>query len=459
MNAWLFSTIWLFASFEWISISLSKYGGMPAWMAWASILALAMGLAIYHAMAVGITCALVRHRSRLLQPLAMGSAWTLAELARSAWFTGFPWASPGYAHVDGALHAFAPYIGVMGITWVSSVLAALLAWQSTLGQANWLQRAGLHALVSLGLIWPVQMNSMGAEELSQSVTLLQANVTPNLKFEEGGRDVQNWYGEHIRSSTTQLTIAPETAIAVMGTLKEFQSSHLIEGMDIHPQKAFIIGAMERLNEGYANAAWALVQGEWHRYHKVHLVPFGEYIPPWFEWFAKWADIPYSNFTSGENTTNPLVHHHHVYAVGICYEDLFGDEMARLFSQSARIPTAIVNLSNLAWFGDGRPLDQHLGIGRMRAIEFRRPMLMSTNSGWSAVIDDTGRVVARLPKSQTGTLSTTYQGVESALTWYAKWAGQWGHWPLWMACALGILLNPFTAWISALIRLKKSRMPL
>ena len=455
-RAWLFATVWLFASFEWISTSLSRYGDMPLVISWLAVFVLAAALSVYHAAAMAVAHASCRKWHHITQAIAVGSAWTLAELARSAWFTGFPWASPGYAHMDSGLAVWSPMVGVMGLTWISSVLAAFMAWLQRSATTGLLQSAAAHVILIVLLLWPVQEPSLGTPSMAQTVTLLQANVDPLDKFKNEGRDEFNWYLQQIRSSSSDLTLAPETAIATIGGLEDFKAA--TAPLDLDPLKAHLIGAMEGINGGYANAAWAKMQGQWVRYHKTHLVPFGEYTPSLFEWFVKWANIPYSDFRSGANTINPFVHHQHAYAMSICYEDVFGDEMARLFVQGPRVPTALVNISNLAWFGEGRALDQHLVIGRMRALELRRPMLMSTNTGWSAVIDDSGKVIARMPKSQRGTMSVSYQGVQSEPSLYAQWAGRWGHLPLWWLCALGLALPLVGARMHSINRSGKAGRP-
>jgi hypothetical protein len=118
------------------------------------------------------------------------------------------------------------------------------------------------------------------------------------------------------------------------------------------------------------------------------------------------------------------------AVHICYEDLFGEELATRFIDPASAPTALVNVSNLAWFGDGLAIYQHLSIARMRALEFGLPVLRSTNTGATAIIAHTGVVQAQLPYGPAGVLQGQVQG-RSGLTPFARWAARWGLWPLWL----------------------------
>jgi apolipoprotein N-acyltransferase len=116
------------------------------------------------------------------------------------------------------------------------------------------------------------------------------------------------------------------------------------------------------------------------------------------------------------------------APNICYEDLFGEELARRFADPATAPTVFANVSNIGWFGDTIADDQHLNISRLRALEFQRPMLRATNTGVTAVIDHRGRVTHRLEPFTRGVLDASVEG-RDGLTPYARWAARTGLWPL------------------------------
>ena len=107
------------------------------------------------------------------------------------------------------------------------------------------------------------------------------------------------------------------------------------------------------------------------------------------------------------------------AVNICYEDLFGEEIIAAWQDPARAPTMLVNLSNLAWFGDSLALPQHLQISRMRSLETARPMLRATNTGATAVIDARGQVQAALPFLSTGALDVVVSATRGD-TPYVRW---------------------------------------
>ena len=132
------------------------------------------------------------------------------------------------------------------------------------------------------------------------------------------------------------------------------------------------------------------------------------------------------------------------AANICYEDLFGEELAASFRDPAQAPTVLVNLSNIAWFGDTVAIDQHLQISRLRALELGRPMLRATNTGATAAIDHRGVVTHALPRLTRGHLAAEVEG-RTGLTPYARWAGRWGLWPVWGLCLAVVALIAGLRW--------------
>ena len=100
---------------------------------------------------------------------------------------------------------------------------------------------------------------------------------------------------------------------------------------------------------------------------------------------------------------------------------------------------MVNLSNIAWFGDTVAIDQHLNISRMRALELGRPMLRATNTGATAIINAQGQVTHRLPSAVQGVLTAEVYGVHGAITPYAQWVSVLGLWPLAGLAVLTLLI--------------------
>jgi apolipoprotein N-acyltransferase len=121
------------------------------------------------------------------------------------------------------------------------------------------------------------------------------------------------------------------------------------------------------------------------------------------------NIPLGDFARGTPVQQPFVVHNQPVAVDICYEDIFGEEIARSIRDSATPAGVLVNTTNLAWFGNTIALDQHLQIARMRSLETGRPMLRATNTGMTAAIDANGKVLGKLTPYTIGSLDVTVQG--------------------------------------------------
>jgi apolipoprotein N-acyltransferase len=146
------------------------------------------------------------------------------------------------------------------------------------------------------------------------------------------------------------------------------------------------------------------------------------------------NIPLGDFNRGAlNAPSFLVGPERV-APNICYEDLFGEELAARFADPANAPTIFANLSNIGWFGDTVAVDQHLNISRMRSLEFERPMLRATNTGATVIVDHRGKVVQSLRPHTRGVLEGTVQG-RTGLTPFAAWASRYSLWPLALLGAL------------------------
>jgi apolipoprotein N-acyltransferase len=506
-RGWVFATAWLAGTFWWLFISLHTYGGLAAWLAVVAVLALAGALALYYATATGVL-AWLAPRSRAGQALLFAAAWTLAELMRGQWFTGFPWGAGGYAQVD-LLAPWAPWVGVYGMGAISALLAYTLASAITAslrGILDWLTRpvrlhrappspygraaraaggwiapwrqpvmATASVVVLVALAWPAlwlpdgQRDTSGAGALR--VWLLQGNIAQNEKFVEGTGMAQAlaWYPDQIASAVRsasagaanapQLVVAPETALPLLPAqfAPDFWPPLLgaLAQPGVREPLAVLLGLpLGSYTEGYTNSAWgldaatasrALAQGQFgelpanafYRYDKHHLVPFGEFIPPMFRWFINLMNIPLGDFSRGALPQAAWAVSGQRVAPNICYEDLFGEELAASFRAPGVAPTVLINLSNIAWFGDSIAIDQHLQISRLRTLELGRPMLRATNTGATAVIDHRGVVTHALPRLTRDRLEASVEG-RQGITPYARWAGRWGLTPLWVGCLALVL---------------------
>ena len=432
-----FGTAWVAASTWWLFISLNHYGGLPAWMAVLAVAGLSAFLSLYLG-AASYAFARWRNGRPFADALSFAALWLLAELARGVIFSGFPWAASGYAHVDGPLVALAPWIGVYGIGFVAALLSAWVAlalashaspWPGLIGSAGVLVAA---AVSSVAFTRPTG---------TLSVTLLQGNVPQEEKFasERQGAALE-WHANGLLAARSDLVIAPETAVPFLPQQMpaEFWPA-LRSGFAVGTTHALFGVPLGDEQAGYTNSAVGFAPGREgeYRYDKHHLVPFGEFIPTGFRWFTRMMDIPLGDFNRGALDQPSFVVKGERIAPNICYEDLFGEELAQRFIDPAKAPTMFANISNIGWFGDTIAIDQHLHISRMRSLEFERPMLRATNTGATVVIDHRGRVTQSLKPYTRGVLDANAQGREG-LTPYAWWASRCSLWPL-AAFSVALLL--------------------
>jgi apolipoprotein N-acyltransferase len=449
--SWLFALAWLAGTFWWLFISMHTYGGLDPALAALGVAALAGLLGLYYALAgalfSALAPALASRRQPLITALLFAALWTLAELLRGRWFTGFPWGAGGYAHVAGAFASFAPWIGVYGIGFLAALLAALLAQALAPGLHTRRSRAwALSAVVLLGAWGALQPVLRGGAEPHPGprleVALLQGNIAQDIKFVPGSgvADALRWYGEQLQDNRAPLVVTPETAIPLFPSQLPPGYWQALQARYAGPGQAALIGMPLADGPGrYTNSIVGLAPGQSapYRYDKHHLVPFGEFVPPFFRWFTNLMQIPLGDFTRGALNQPSFDWMGQRLAPNICYEDLFGEELAARFAVPARAPTAFVNASNLAWFGDTVAIDQHLSIERMRALEFDRPVISATNTGATAIINRRGVVTHELARAVRGVLHGEIEG-STRITPYAAWAARWGLAPLWLLC-LGLAL--------------------
>jgi apolipoprotein N-acyltransferase len=392
------------AGVSWVYVSLHTFGGMPGPLAAIATLGYCAFLALFPA-AAGWLQARVPARESVRAGLLIPAAWVLFEWMLSWILTGFPWLALGYTAVGWPLQGYAPLGGVYAVSFIVVGVAGLL----------WLiarrQRALAFGVTALALF--------GAGEALRripwttpagapvSAALLQGNIEQEMKFRpERAPKILETYAQLAEGTRARLIVFPETALPAF-----FDR--------IHPAYLARLEAAAKRNDGdlllgvpyrsgrdeYYNSVLTLGVSPNQAYHKVHLVPFGEFIPPGWGWILRWLSIPLSDFNRGAPGQPPLAVAGQRVALNICYEDAFGDEIA----QRAADATLLINVSNVAWFGDSLAPAQHLHMARLRAIETGRQYLTATNTGITAAIDRDGRVLKRLPQFTEARLEITAQG--------------------------------------------------
>ncbi len=428
---WGFGSAWLAAGTWWLFISMHRYGGLPAPLAALAVAALSGALSLYLAAAMALVARWRRGRP-LPDALLFGAAWLLAELARGVLFTGFPWVATGYGQVDAPLAAWAPWLGVYGIGFIVATLAALIGLAAGFKQQLMAGvAAGALVVASPWLLEREFTTSAGRI----GVTLVQTNVPQNEKFvPQLVPENLAWLQQTVADARGPLVVAPETAIPLLPEQLGDEAWQQFAAPFADGRRAALVG-MPRgdYDAGYTNSVVSLAGSAArpaYRYDKHHLVPFGEFIPPGFRWFTQMMNIPLGDFARGALGQPPFAFAGQRVAPNVCYEDLFGEEIARQWS-GAPPPTILANVSNIGWFGNTIAIDQHLHISRLRTLEFQVPMIRATNTGATAAIDHRGRVTAQLPPFTRGVLDVEIEGREGR-TPYAAWVGGLGLWPLALA---------------------------
>lgn len=446
----MYGASWMGASCWWLYISMNTYGGLNGFLSFTAVAALSTVLSLYYVGCIAIYQSFTKsetssNNQNKSDPRLLAALWTMAEVARGTWVSGYGWGGIGYAHIEGPLAVWAPWVGVYGTAAIACYLCA--ASTGFIGAARASQKnvstMTIIVLLTIGLnaLKPEFTESNGVID----VALLQGNIPQDEKFtaQTGVEKALTWYPKTLKAQTSSLVIAPETAIPLLpqqwpkGILEQLTPKQ--EAEEQTHQQAILIGLpLGSLQEGYTNSVVALTSKEqmpW-QYDKHHLVPFGEFTPQGMRWFTEMMSIPLGDFKKGKVNTPSFSWKQQEIAANICYEDLFTEELAKRFDGTHPAPTIWVNFSNLAWFGNTLAMDQHLHISRMRALEFERPFVKSSNTGITAVVNHKGEVTHQMDRLKPGVLLAEVEG-RTGITPYAYWSARWGVWPIWILCGLWV----------------------
>ncbi len=440
--------LWYMGNCYWIYNTMLIYGALPAWVSALLLVAFSLVLGAYFGL-FGLGTMLVRRATGDVR-LALAAApffWVAVELA-GARITCVPWDQLGYSQVDNALLTrLAPWTGVYGISFVLVAVNALLAGGVLLERGRSKRAWGIAGAALALLGWAGILIRPPKPAATATAVLIQ----PNLNV---GAD-NNWIGPVWARHMAQFaqlaaedcgsyiagvpqTGAPKSAVPCPANPPHpdlvawpespapyFQADpHLMPSLGAIAQAVHAPLVVGAIGMDYSNA-----DEEWHdynsalivgkdgalagRYDKIHLVPFGEYVP-----FAKLLFFAHkltgrvSRFDRGTSRNSFLLGGHR-YGIFICYEDVFADEVRQFTRHGAQV---LVNISDDGWYGDTSAPWQHLNMARMRAIENRRWLLRDTNTGITAAIDPEGRVRESIPRHEVGALAARF-GFSGTITFY------------------------------------------
>ena len=453
--AYLSGFLWYMGNCYWVRNTMLHYGDMPTGAPTLLLIGFSAVLGLYFGL-FGLGVMLVRRATGKTR-LALAAApfmWVALDLA-AARITSVPWDQLGYSQVDnGFVSRLAPWTGVYGITFLIVAVNALIA-------ANWLADIGSPVRRPSREIWVFFIGGIfvvflwsGIHVLPRRVPTSATGVLVQPNLDVGGDNDWNGPGEwdhhiaqfqHLASELCKSYVAgiPQTGAPSGEVICPPYPTHpdlvvwpeapapFFEN-DPRFQKAMtsiaeaegaplIIGGLaadySQQEQDWLDFNSAMVIApDGHRigrYDKIHLVPFGEYVPfQQYLTFAHKLTGKVSKFTRGDRREVFRLNGHR-YGVFICYEAVFADEVRHFAQLGAEV---LVNISDDGWYGDTSAPWQHLNMARMRAIENRRWLLRDTNNGVTAVIDPYGRVRESIPRHQADALSAQY-GFRDDVTFY------------------------------------------
>ncbi|MBC18385.1 MAG: apolipoprotein N-acyltransferase [Desulfovibrio sp.] len=396
----------------WVVIPVQIYGALPWYIALPCPVLLAGILGLYYA---GYSL-LMYKAGRRLQGVSLclvaGVLWAAMELAMGTMFSGFPWMNLGSAFVPW-VYAIQPasLVGAYGLSGILTSLAVALLLYSTYRSTPLL---AVSLILFIGGYGVYRVDFSKQPEPDVMVSIIQGNVDQAQKWEQKFQaETVNTYiqltQEAIQKNHSKIVVWPETAMpfylqdrtpfndSIQGLAKD-SGVHIVTG-----SPAYNVIDLKTRAYNLLNRAWLIDEtGRMTQsYDKEHLVPFGEYMPLQ-EWvpFEKLVKAV-GNFVPGKNNS-PLISDGIALGVLICYEGVFPELAQKQVEKGA---SALLNISNDAWFGDTSAPRQHLNLSAMRAVEQGRWLIRCTNNGISAFITPIGSVQSTTAQFKAETLSS------------------------------------------------------
>ncbi|TMM46628.1 apolipoprotein N-acyltransferase [Qipengyuania marisflavi] len=414
LRGWLFGLAHFTLTDNWIATAFTYQAEMPAILGWAAVPLLSLYLAIFPAIAALVAWLAARKGTLPGFALALGAGWVLAEWLRSWVFSGYSWGPFSLALVGpwdrAGLAAVLPWFGTYALSGVAVTAAGLVIW--LLRERRWIALGASVLALTAGMLWPAGNGAQGTVNL----TLVQPNLRQDeiddpSRFESQFATIASL--SLPREPGPRLVLWPESGVP--DYLREGYPQRYYTQMTAGADPAFarrqiaqVIGADSLLLTGAVDLEIGTEDGREQavgaynsvtaldgrgalvgHYAKSHLVPYGEYLPlrGLLEPLGASRLVAGSiDFIAGPGPRTLDFGMHGKAGMQICYEIVFSGEVA----DRANRPDYIFNPSNDGWFGSWGP-PQHLGQARMRAIEEGLPVLRSTTTGISAIIDARGVV--------------------------------------------------------------------
>lgn len=473
--------VWYMGNCYWIYQTMYLYGGLAKPVAAGILVLFCLYLGLYHSL-FGTLIAAARIRfGRQAALLFVPFAWVAVELARAR-ITGLPWDFLGVTQVDNPLLTrLGPITGAYGISFVIAAINALWLVRFCVRDRKFIRPVLTLAAIVIVALYVIAVQRARRPRLSPAsavATLVQENLSVGAEtrgpqetkqqlleeFSHLSRYPSDRYflgipelsgtpsvvllREHAATNgidaetplptPTDLIVWPESPApfaeydpefrAAMSSLARVANAPVIvDNLGVTPNPARRSG-YDRFN----SASFITPNGEFAgRYDKMHLVPFGEYVPFKSVLFFAGSLLAEAGDLSRGTHRTVFTYGGHSYGTFICYESIFANEVRQFVLEGADV---LVNISDDGWYGDTSAPWQHLNMVRMRAIENHRWILRATNTGVTAAIDPFGRVTEAAPRHVRTSIQVRF-GYEHDLTFYTRYGDIFAY-----LCALVSLLG-------------------
>ena len=436
-QGYVFGLAYFFPTLYWIYNSISVYGGVALSTSFAIVFLLCLYLALYPAIFAVLFTAFLK-KTKLPATLIAPLVWVVLEFARSYALTGFPWASIGYSQ-----YTFLPMIQFADITGIYGISFLVVAVNGALADLFLLKRRVKdmplfpisYTIAAIALLVLALASAWGYGEwrLAQHrdgkpvrVSVVQGNIEQDHKwnpaYQQTVLDTYRRLSTEAASSSPQLIVWPETAVPFLygydkentDSLIKFQQSlnaYLLFGAilvkETTPEKTLLSnGAIMLDKSGRAI----------YKYDKIHLVPFGEYVPlRRVLFFVDKLVVGIGDYVPGESYVKAGTEFGD-FATLICYEIIFPGLVRKFYTKGGDM---MVTITNDAWFGTTAGPYQHFAMAVFRAIENRKPLVRAANTGISGFVDSNGRILATTPLFTPLVLSRTVR-TDRTMTFYTKY---------------------------------------
>lgn len=401
----------------WITIVMTQYGHLP----WGVSIPLYFILVAWLSLFYSATTYLARigEMVGIKTAFTLPIAWVAFDFARSWLLTGFPWAMLGHSQ-----YRILPLIQIADLCGVYSITALIVLSNVVLyrvlraisgGKIPYPAKSALILLLFFIATLAYGFNrlnpGMAKQEESVRVALLQGNIPQDVKWSPDFRDrtmaIYTRLSREAAREPLDLIVWPESAVPFFFQ-DEPEQAQIVRGLAQELSSSLLIGSPAHENRNgirtFLNSAYMInPKGETiGRADKLHLVPFGEYVPlgRFFPFINKIV-TGIGDFAPGEKAVSLPVKNTQV-GTQVCYEIIFPELARQYVNAGSRI---IVNITNDAWFGNSSAPLQHLSLAAFRTIETRTPLVRAANTGITAFIDQNGHI-----KTMTGLFTEDYRVV-------------------------------------------------